>query len=67
MLLGKLGPLVDLARGYKDDRRLERLTDSRGFLSDLTDRWVRQMDTELDLNIVFYWGAGSVPKRKCLQ
>lgn len=42
---------------------MDREIDSRGFLSDPKDRWVRQMDTELHLILAFYWGAGRVPKR----
>lgn len=50
LLLGKRGPLFDLV-SYKDDRGLDGHTDSRGFLPGLRDRWVRQMDIEMDLNI----------------
>lgn len=63
-LLGKLRALVDLVGAIKDDGAGP--TDGRGFASDLTDRWVKQMDTVLDLNITFYWGAGSIHKHKCL-
>lgn len=63
---GNLAPLLDLVGGYKDVRGLDRQIDGRGFLSDSTARWVRQMDTELGLNIVLYWVAGNVPKHKCL-